>query len=83
MNRRGFLTGLVSVIAAPAIVRAASIMPVRALVTDRFGHVPALLDAQCLINFRRSVTLEYIRHNLFTPYSALDLALAADERRAA
>jgi hypothetical protein len=30
LNRRGLLTGLVSLIAAPAIVRAASIMPVRA-----------------------------------------------------
>jgi hypothetical protein len=30
MNRRGFLTGLVSAFAAPAIVRFESIMPVRA-----------------------------------------------------
>lgn len=30
-SRRGFLTGLASVLAAPAVVRAASLMPVRAL----------------------------------------------------
>lgn len=29
MNRRGFITGLVSLVAAPAIVRASSLMPVR------------------------------------------------------
>src|SRR5215472_6535189 len=31
INRRGFLSGLVGVLAAPAIVRVASIMPVKAL----------------------------------------------------
>ncbi len=31
MNRRGFLTGLVSALAAPAIVRASSLMPVRVM----------------------------------------------------
>lgn len=29
MNRRGFITGLVSLVAAPAVVRCASLMPVR------------------------------------------------------
>lgn len=33
MNRRGFLTGLTGLIAAPAIVRASSIMPVKTLVS--------------------------------------------------
>lgn len=32
MNRRGFLTGLVSALAAPAIVRAELLMPVRSIV---------------------------------------------------
>lgn len=31
MNRRGFITGLVSFVAAPAIVRAGSLMPIRAV----------------------------------------------------
>jgi len=31
INRRGLITGLVSFIAAPAIVRAASLMPVKSL----------------------------------------------------
>lgn len=31
LNRRSFLTGLTSLIAAPAIVRVASIMPVKAM----------------------------------------------------
>lgn len=34
LPRRKFLTGLTALIAAPAIVRAASIMPVRAFVED-------------------------------------------------
>src|SRR4051812_3637220 len=31
LNRRGFLTGMGSLLAAPAIVRAASLMPIRAI----------------------------------------------------
>ena len=31
MNRRGFITGLISFVAAPAIVRAGSLMPVKAM----------------------------------------------------
>lgn len=30
MNRRGFITGLISLVAAPAIVRAGSLMPIKA-----------------------------------------------------
>lgn len=33
-SRRGFITGLVSLIAAPAIVRVGSIMPVKAIPTN-------------------------------------------------
>lgn len=33
-SRRSFLTGLASVLAAPAIVRASSLMPVRGIVMD-------------------------------------------------
>src|SRR4051812_3420387 len=33
-SRRGFITGLVSFIAAPAIVRAGSLMPVKAVLDD-------------------------------------------------
>ena len=32
MNRRGFITGLISLVAAPAIVRAGSLMPVKSFV---------------------------------------------------
>lgn len=32
MNRRGFITGLTSLIAAPAIVKASSLMPVRGII---------------------------------------------------
>lgn len=38
MNRRGFLTGLSALVAAPAIVRASSIMPVRA-----YGQSPLMM----------------------------------------
>lgn len=34
LSRRGLLTGLGAIIAAPAIVRAASLMPVRGIVMD-------------------------------------------------
>lgn len=38
LARRGFLLGLVSALAAPAIVRAGSIMPVRSLFVGRSGR---------------------------------------------
>jgi hypothetical protein len=34
MNRRGFITGLISLVAAPAIVRAGSLMPVKSYLLD-------------------------------------------------
>ena len=43
LPRRKFLAGLAGIIAAPAIVRASSIMPVR---THRFDDIRALLDAR-------------------------------------
>lgn len=36
-SRRGFLTGLGAILCAPAIVRVASLMPVKALPLDGFG----------------------------------------------
>ena len=34
MNRRGFITGLISFVAAPAIVRVGSLMPVKSYLLD-------------------------------------------------
>lgn len=34
INRRGLITGLISFVAAPAIVRASSLMPVKAVKVD-------------------------------------------------
>jgi hypothetical protein len=34
-SRRGFITGLISLVAAPAIVRAGSLMPVKAMDIER------------------------------------------------
>ena len=36
-NRRGFITGLISLVAAPAIVRVSSLMPVRQMIEPEFG----------------------------------------------
>lgn len=41
MNRRGFLTGALGFLAAPAIVRASSLMPVKAM--------PIMVETQPLI----------------------------------
>ena len=40
ISRRGLITGLVSFVAAPAIVRASSLMPVKAWTS---GHMPGML----------------------------------------
>lgn len=36
IKRRAFLSGLIGLMAAPAIVRASSLMPVKAVATERF-----------------------------------------------
>lgn len=57
MNRRSFISGVVSLIAAPAIVRASSLMPVRGVAmpqpqwtpTFPYGEIsPVLEDARSL-----------------------------------
>ncbi len=39
-NRRGFITGLISLVAAPAIVRVLSLMPVKAIEDAEFDWSP-------------------------------------------
>jgi hypothetical protein len=46
INRRGLITGLVSLMAAPAIVRATSLMPVRAMDDETFEEICARLSAR-------------------------------------
>jgi hypothetical protein len=41
IGRRGFITGLISLVAAPAIVRAGSLMPVKAIV-EPYGVGPMM-----------------------------------------
>lgn len=62
IERRSFITGLVSLVAAPAIVRAGSLMPVRVVVEAEPMWIPVgnsqwrdLLDAQREINMRHSL----------------------------
>lgn len=45
MNRRGFLTGLSALIAAPAIVRAGNLMPIKVMPIELevYGASPAML----------------------------------------
>lgn len=39
MNRRGFLTGLVSALAAPAVVRSGILMPLRGIVVPALPNI--------------------------------------------
>lgn len=62
MDRRGFLSSLGSgIICAPAIVRAASIMPVR-------NVLPIYNSEMDWLRFRQEITMEYITEGLFSPY---------------
>lgn len=62
-SRRGFLGGLIGIIAAPAIVRAASLMPVRA---------PKLIDAGHEFVFRTSIPAgAWRQYNVGVPYDKL------------
>lgn len=71
LERRSFLTGLISLVAAPSIVRAGSLMPVKAMVVEprlsgtaiklmqqqADAEWAAMIEAQREINLRRSLVL--------------------------
>jgi hypothetical protein len=83
IQRRSFLTGLISLVAAPAIVRAGSLMPVR---DDRLT-VGMIVEARdkarlmTLIEYRNQIMREYLDANLFTPYMG-DIVGSAPVRKA-
>lgn len=71
IGRRGFITGMVSLIAAPAIVRVASIMQVKPIVwAIDFGRTPMMMrqdgytilleDYNMLQEFKREVYRAYM-----------------------
>lgn len=47
IGRRGFITGLISLVAAPAIVRAGSLMPVKVM-EPLYGRGPAMEAVEIL-----------------------------------
>jgi hypothetical protein len=76
IERRIFITGLISLVAAPAIVRAGSLMPVRVM-----GYNPPLSGKAIALMMQESplfqegdliyrgvIIREYLRSNLFQPY---------------
>ena len=77
-SRRGFLSLLgVGIIAGPAIVRAASIMPVKVFDAPSIfqeedliynGVIIRPVSNTSLIAFRKEMLREYVRQNLFQPY---------------
>lgn len=56
-SRRGFLIGLGALVAAPAVVRAASLMPVRGIIMDIYGQSPimSVLEDIKFLNIRRTI----------------------------
>ena len=74
-SRRGFLSLLgIGMIAAPAIVRSASLMKVRNFILPAQMSLVDL-NSEALISleqwrleFRRGMFVEYVRQNLFVPY---------------
>jgi hypothetical protein len=60
INRRGLITGLISFVAAPAIVRATSIMPVKAMRAESwFDAVAADLSPDRLEELRAMINREF------------------------
>ncbi len=81
-SRRGFLAGLVSCLAAPAIVRAASLMPVRGLVYALPATNNSLLTIEMIT--REAVRLftnsNQFLHNIDRQYADLDFAVGSQLR---
>ena len=66
MNRRGFLTGALGFLAAPAIVRAGSLMPVSVLPVETRGILP--------LPYRSAVfTTAWVRQNILPGLYNADL----------
>jgi hypothetical protein len=63
-NRRGFITGLIALVAAPAIVRAGSLMPVRRMIElgegDRMPYLASPMDIRSVVR-RAFVPRLYVR----------------------
>jgi hypothetical protein len=58
-SRRGFITGLIALVAAPAIVRAGSLMPVRRMI-DRMPYLASPMDIRSVVR-RAFVPRLYVR----------------------
>jgi hypothetical protein len=67
LNRRGFLGGLTALVAAPNIVRATSLMPIKAI-KPLTSPIELSLYGQQFIRFRAESFRDYIRENQFFPY---------------
>lgn len=76
LARRSFITGLISLVAAPAIIRAGSLMPVKVMVEPIWTKAVIFQDDMFWVRndgafmvYRNSMIREYISENLFQPYS--------------
>jgi hypothetical protein len=67
ISRRGLITGLVSLLAAPAIVRASSLDMLRGvkLVTDLTGHVPGLDYPYHEVTLGYTITRQAIENGMY------------------
>jgi hypothetical protein len=73
LSRRGFLLRAAAfVVAAPAIVHVGNLMPIRAARNSPQDELNRRLSL--LLQYRLEITREYIRQNLFVPYTADELA---------
>lgn len=73
ISRRGLLTGLTALVAAPAIVRASSLMPVRLINEDlrlRFvlpsGHAYGISPGHALLDLARD--MERMRQTIYSTF---------------
>ena len=64
-TRRSFITGLISLVAAPAIVRAGSLMPVRAMIGSSPSEINAAVRRMMIDMAEREVNPPWIAA---TPY---------------
>lgn len=87
ISRRGLITGLVSLVAAPAIVRASSLMPVRrpwiTPVVEELGWSEPRIDhPNCRCSLDLLVELEQIEATLRAPTATICWGVAVAEMRA-
>lgn len=77
INRRGLITGLIAFAAAPAIVRASSLMPVKPMAVFDDGYIFSIVHPSTWADLMREGVVTEFSSGVFGEYQGMTLYDAA------